>query len=237
MKPFLFQQFSIQQSPNVFRVGTDGVLLGALGTCSPAEHILEVGTGTGLIAMMMAQRNPKTKITALDINYDAYQLAEINFRNSPFSDRLCSIHQDFQNFQTPNTWDIIVSNPPYFNENQSNKDTIARQRILLDFPQLISKTADLLSDEGLFSVIIPSTFTSIFTEIALQHHLYLVRQINIFGSVDKLKRHILEFSKQEKTLSISDFIIEKAPREYSDDYLKATQDFHIFSPKGSIEKK
>ena len=88
MKPFHFKQFSIFQDKNVFRVGTDGVLLGALAACEAASKVLEVGTGTGLISLMTAQRNPRTEILALDINEKAVELAGQNFNNSPFRDRL-----------------------------------------------------------------------------------------------------------------------------------------------------
>ena len=88
MKPFRFQQFSIQQSKNVFRVGTDGVLLGALCSLSSPNNILEVGTGSGLISLMLAQRESSAEILAIDINSEAIELAGINFKNSPFSDRL-----------------------------------------------------------------------------------------------------------------------------------------------------
>ena len=117
MKPFHFQRFSIAQSQEVFRVGTDGVLLGALANCMEAQNILEVGTGTGLIALMLAQRNPNAQILALDINEKATELSRENFKNSPFSERLTSINQNFKAFETQQKFDLIVCNPPYFENN------------------------------------------------------------------------------------------------------------------------
>ena len=96
MKPFRFQKFDIIQHENVFRVGTDGVLLGALCQVENAQKILEVGTGTGLISLMLAQRKANAEITALDLNEDAVKLAQENFKNSPFSERLQVFHQDFK---------------------------------------------------------------------------------------------------------------------------------------------
>lgn len=113
MKPFRFQQFSVQQSKNVFRVGTDGVLLGALCSLSSPKNILEVGTGSGLISLMLAQRESSAKILAIDINSEAIELAGINFKNSPFSDRLEIKFQDFKNFESDEKFDLIVCNPPF----------------------------------------------------------------------------------------------------------------------------
>ena len=128
MKTFHFKNFTINQSSKVFRVGTDGVLLGASTTVENAANILEIGTGTGLISLMMAQRNPNATITALDIDEDAVALASVNFRNSPFSSRLNAVLQDFKKHETHEKFDLIVSNPPYFEENPSEKDVLARQQ-------------------------------------------------------------------------------------------------------------
>lgn len=228
MKPFRFQQFSIQQSKDVFRVGTDGVLLGAMCTTN-AGKILEVGTGTGLISLMLAQRNLQSNILALDINKDAVELAHHNFKNSIFSERLKAELMDFKKFKSQEKFDIIVSNPPFFEENTSNKDVLARQKIELEFDDLIKKSSENLSEVGVFSVIIPSFCAAEFVDLALDYKLSLVRKINIFGiEGGALKRNILEFSLSQKPLEISDFVIEKSPRKYSDQYLELTKYFHVF---------
>lgn len=228
MKPFRFQQFSIQQSKDVFRVGTDGVLLGAMCTTN-AGKILEVGTGTGLISLMLAQRNLQSNILALDINKDAVELAHHNFKNSIFSERLKAELIDFKKFKSQEKFDIIVSNPPFFEENTSNKDVLARQKIELEFDDLIKKSSENLSEVGVFSVIIPSFCADEFIDLALDYKFSLVRKFNIFGiEGGALKRNILEFSLSQKPLEISDFVIEKSPRKYSDQYLNLTKDFHVF---------
>ena len=117
MKPFRFQQFDIQQNADVFRVGTDAVLLGALANLSEAKNILEVGAGTGIISLMIAQRNPEAQILAIDINSEAVNISQANFSNSPFSDRIKSQLQDLKNFETEEKFDLIISNPPYFEIN------------------------------------------------------------------------------------------------------------------------
>lgn len=229
MKSFKFKQFEIQQSSGVFRVGTDGVLLGVLANIDSAENVLEVGTGTGLISLMLAQRNLKANFLGIDINAEAENLTRLNFENSPFNSRLQNILADFKSFETDRTFDVIVSNPPYFEENPSGKDIIARQTIELNFQQLISKSSKLLSENGIFSVIIPFEVGEGFVEIAKDNQLYLKRKTNIYGIENsKIKRLVLEFSPIEKNLEESDFVIEKSPRKYSDQYLELTKEFHVF---------
>ncbi|KAA0129150.1 methyltransferase [Chryseobacterium sp. SN22] len=229
MKPFTFRQFEIRQSKGVFRVGTDGVLLGASASVSHASKVLEVGTGTGLISLMLAQRNPQAEFLGIDINEEAAELTRVNFKNSPFASRLNNMHQDFKSFNTSEEFDMIVSNPPYFEVSDSEKDKIARQTVELNFLQLISKSAGLLSEKGILSVIIPVEAGEGFVHTAEIHGFILIRKINIKGiKTANIKRLILEFSFSEQSFSESEFIIEKSPRQYSDPYLKLTKEFHVF---------
>ncbi len=229
MKPFRFKQFEIQQSKDVFRVGTDGVLLGALANVENASKVLEIGTGTGLISLMLAQRNSKADFLGIDINEEATNLTQNNFKNSPFHLRLKNIFQDFKAFQTDEKYDLIVSNPPYFEESDSEKDKLARQTVELNFLQLISKSSELLSENGILSVIIPFEAGNDFIQSAHKNKLFLVRQVNIKGiESSKAKRLVLEFSLNKKEIIESEFIIEKSPRQYSDQYLELTKEFHVF---------
>jgi tRNA1Val (adenine37-N6)-methyltransferase len=229
VKSFKFKQFEIQQSKNVFRVGTDGVLLGSLANVDDVSKVLEVGTGTGLISLMLAQRNSSAEFLGIDINEEAVNLTRNNFENSPFYVRLKNILQDFKAFQSEEKFDLIVSNPPYFEESDSEKDKLARQTVELNFLQLVSKSSELLSENGILSVIIPSEAGDDFMRIAHENQLFLVRQVNIKGIENsKVKRLILEFSLTEKKVEESEFIIEKSPRQYSDQYLELTKEFHVF---------
>lgn len=229
MKTFTFKQFTIQQSKEVFRVGTDGVLLGALANIDNIFNVLEIGTGTGLISLMLAQRNPEAKFFGIDINKQAADLTKINFENSPFSSRLENVHQDFKDFETWQKFDLIISNPPYFEASDSEKDKVARQTIELNFRQLITKSSKMLSEEGILSVIIPAEAGRYFIAIADENKMFLIRKINIKGIENsKVKRLILEFSLLKKDLTESEFIIEKSPRQYSDQYLELTKEFHVF---------
>jgi len=229
VKPFQFQKFTIQQDENVFRVGTDGVLLGAFCDVSEKGNVLEIGTGTGLISLMIAQRNTFAKILAIDINKNAVKLASENFRNSPFAKNLKVELKDFKNFETEKKYDLVVCNPPFFEENNSGKDVLARQQVELNFKNLIEKSAEIITENGILSIIIPSESASEIESLAQKFKFYLIKKINIYGiEGGNLKRNILEFSFAQKPIKITDFVIEKSPRKYSEQYLELTKEFHVF---------
>lgn len=237
MKDFRFQKFSVKQTESVFRVGTDAVLLSVLSNCSSAKNVLEIGTGTGIISLMIAQRNPNAKILAIDIDENAANLAQENFENSIFSERLEAKYQDFKVFESPEKFDLIISNPPYFEINNSQKDILARQKLELDFMDLTRKSSELLSDKGILSVIIPQTEKFSFIKIAEKFNLCLNRKIEIKGiQTAEPKRAILEFSFIKSETRAENFVIEKSPRNYSDEYLELTKDFHVFSEKSNYKK-
>ncbi|MBW8361952.1 MAG: methyltransferase [Kaistella sp.] len=232
MKAFQFKNFSLLQHEEVFKIGTDGVLLGAMSTVEEAERILEIGAGSGLITLMAAQRNGDASITAIDINPDAAQLAAENFKNSPFHQRMKSLQADFKSFESEEKFDLILCNPPYFEENPSVKHVLARQQTELDFRSLISRSALLLSPSGIFSVIIPYEAGNVFEELGRENQLHLIKKVTISGIAgSKPKRLVLEFSFSEKLLVEEHFTIEKSPRIYSDQYLELTKEFHVFKNK------
>jgi len=236
MKPFHFKQFSILQDKNVFRVGTDGVLLGALVSCEAASKVLEVGTGTGLISLMTAQRNPRAKILALDINEKAVELAGHNFSNSLFRDRLRVKLFDFKNYISEEKFDLILSNPPYFEQMDSSpKDVLARQQVELNFEQLIQNSSTLLAENGLFSVIIPKSSEAFFIEKCADFALKLRRRVILRGTPQaEAKRCVLEFSFCEGKSQEEELVLEVSPRCYSHEYLQLTRDFHVFEKKERI---
>ncbi|AQW90326.1 tRNA1(Val) (adenine(37)-N6)-methyltransferase [Elizabethkingia anophelis] len=226
MKPFVFKQFEILQDKEVFRVGTDGVILGALCNGEGAVRALEVGCGTGLISLMLAQRFSSAVFDALDINTKAVEIAGQNFSNSPFANRLNVVEINYNDFESVEKYDLIVSNPPYF-ESDSSKDLIARHQVLLSFQQLIYKSARLISDTGILSVIIPCDDAENFITIAEDNNLHLIRKIDIYGiKGGKLKRNILEFSRKLSELVLEELVLEKEKRIYSDEYRELTKDFH-----------
>ncbi|MEN2434464.1 methyltransferase [Weeksellaceae bacterium A-14] len=232
MKPFVFKHFTIAQHPEVFRVGTDGVLLGALADAGNAKRILEVGAGTGLVSLMLAQRNRNADVFAVEISPAAAELAGHNFRNSPFYARMKVFQEDFKNFSSPDLFDLIVSNPPYFEENTSVKHVLARQKRELDFTALIRKSSELITPQGALSVIIPADQSADFIAISEENGFHLIHKINILGIADGVvKRQILRFSKKKSVPAEVDLIIEKSPGKFTDHYLELTKDFHVFGGK------
>ncbi|TXF77236.1 tRNA1(Val) (adenine(37)-N6)-methyltransferase [Chryseobacterium sp.] len=229
MKAFQFKNFSVLQQEEVFKIGTDGVLLGAMSSVGAGQRILEIGTGSGLISLMAAQRNVQAFITAIDINPDAAELAAQNFKNSPFHERMECLQADFKNFESEEKFDLILCNPPYFEENPSVKHVLARQQTELDFRSLIIRSTLLLSPSGIFSVIIPFESGNVFEELTRENQLHLIKKINISGIAgSKPKRLVMEFCFTEKPLVEGHFTIEKSPRKYSDQYLELTKEFHVF---------
>lgn len=230
MKVFRFQQFDIIQDEVVFRVGTDAVLLGVLANPKDAKTALEVGTGTGVISLMLAQRFPELQILALDINEKAVEIAQSNFNASPFSNRLKSQQADFKNFDVAEKVDFVFSNPPYFEVNDSSKDVLARQKIELGFGDLIKTSNTILSESGVLAVIIPAQDENDFITFCEKENLHLKRKVSIRGiEGGEVRRVILSFSKSEVDRCIAEeFVVEKSPRQYSDQYLEFTKDFHLF---------
>lgn len=155
---FQFKEFTIHQRRAAMKVGTDGVLLGT--RAEGGKQILDIGTGTGIISLMMAQRYPDAQFTAVEIDDNAYLDAQENFAASPFSDRITLVKAAFQDYARTcgRTFDCIVSNPPYFDESLENPDegrTRARHTSSLPFRELIGGAYRLLEDGGCFSVCIP----------------------------------------------------------------------------------
>lgn len=229
MKPFKFKEFQVLQSPQVFRVGTDGVLLGALCNLKGVNKVLEVGTGTGLISLMIAQRNKDVQILALDVASEAVELSKQNFSYSPFAQRLEVKEMDFTSFSSNSTYDLIVSNPPYFLPNSSIKDKTARQQLTLDFPSLFLAAKRNLASEGCLSLIVPKEAELEVLCEAEKVNLFLSRAVEIKGiSGGEIRRLVLEFSTLEQERIKEEFTIESAPRVYSEQYLELTKDFHVF---------
>lgn len=157
-KVFRFKQFAVINDRTAMKVGTDGVLLGAWCPVEGARQVLDVGTGCGVIALMIAQRNATAIIDAIDIDHDAIEEASLNFNHSPWGDRLTAIECDFNTMAEGKPYDLIVSNPPYFTNGvlpTGDARTTARHTGTLNYHQLIEVAARLLSDDGSLAIITP----------------------------------------------------------------------------------
>ena len=187
---FRFKQFTIYQDKTAMKVGTDGVLLGCWVNASNPKNILDVGTGTGLIALISAQRFKNSKITAIDINNDAYLQAKDNVNNSVFKNQIEVLNTSLQDFSrlSKKKYDLIISNPPYFQKSlKSNSEAknIARHDIELTYSDLISFSSNILTDNGKICLILPTNHEDEITEIIKQNNLYINKKIYV-GSADFL---------------------------------------------------
>jgi tRNA1Val (adenine37-N6)-methyltransferase len=230
---FKFKQFTIYQDKCAMKVGTDGVLLGAWANVEKADRILDIGTGTGLIALMMAQRSNAT-IDAVEIDSNACEQVLENVNQSPWSDRIKIIHQSFQDFatETKTKYDLIVSNPPYFQNALTTpleKRTKARHNTDLQLADILTGALHCLSDSGTLSLILPYIEGSLFIVKAAEQGLYCVRKTNVLPKPGrKPKRLLLEFKKIKKPFTEQQLVIELNKRhEYSDDYKNLTKDFYL----------
>lgn len=229
---FKFKQFVIHQEKCAMKVGTDGVLLGAWTDCTNAHNVLDIGTGTGLIALMIAQGS-NAKIDAVEIDDEACKQAKENVINSPWKDQVQIINKSFQEFESINNkYDLIVSNPPYFQNSlyaSNEKRTDARHNSNLELDDLISGALKLLSEKGKLSIILPYLEGTMFILKAAENGLYCVRQTKVLPKPDKEpKRLLLEFMKEKMPLVEQELIIELNKRhEYSDAYKNLTKDFYL----------
>lgn len=199
---FRFKRFCIHHDRCAMKVGTDGVLLGAWG-CVEGNRLLDIGTGTGIIALMAAQRNPNAQVLGIDIDKDAVLQAQENIAESPFADRVDCALQDVVTFSPENRFDAILCNPPFFTEDTLPGDTsraLARNSKSLPFPQLIKKIASLLNENGYFSVIIPNNHMQEFVGLCLAEGLHLNRRCIVRTKAGKPpRRTLLTFYKGQET--------------------------------------
>jgi len=230
---FKFKQFTINQDRCAMKVGTDGVLLGSYTDVKSAQNILDIGTGTGLIALMLAQRS-KAKIIAIEIEKQASIQAKENIENSKFNSQIEVINASLQEYEktTNNKFDLIVSNPPYFQNSykaETDQRTTARHTTELTYTELISNSEKLLSKNGAICIIIPEDEEQNLIEIANENNLFVIDILKIKPTPTKRpKRVILTFSKTEKPLTQSELIIEdKGRHNYSDKYIELTKEFYL----------
>ena len=230
---FQFKQFTIHQQYCAMKVGTDGTLLGAWALASESPcRILDIGTGTGLIALMMAQRYPQAKVTAIDIDDGAVRQAKENVSASPFADRINVIKADVLTFEEEEKYDSIVCNPPFFEDSLTCPDpqrTEARHTVSLGYRQLMEAAFRLLKDDGHFSLIIPSDCRERLESEAHLRGFFLSRVCSIQTTPKKApKRYMIELTKQPvNEVDTTNGILESSPQVRSDWYRELTKEFYI----------
>jgi len=231
---FIFKQFTIQQESTAMKVGTDGVLLGAWTSGEDARRILDIGTGTGLIAIMMAQRF-SGEVTALEMDHQAYIQASENIRNCKWSHRIHPVHQSFQNFHPTRSrlFDLILSNPPYFQQALQPPDkqrSTARHNFTLPPEELLEGSIRLLTPKGILSLILPVDEAEGFISIAEKKDLFCNRRTLVYPNLRKRpKRMLLEFSFHQTPLQEDTLTIETNRRHhFTKEYQELTRDFYLY---------
>jgi tRNA1Val (adenine37-N6)-methyltransferase len=234
---FQFKQFSVDQNGCAMKINTDGVLLGALVNAQQPKTILDIGTGTGVIALMLTQRFSEARIDAVEIDESAAKTAEANFANAPFANRLNLYSCSFESYFEVNAqikYDLIISNPPfYINSLQSPGagKKLAKHADADFFERLVSDVALHLSDDGLFCLILPLGTGAMVKQLANDKRLYLQQIINILSYPNSAHhRELLMFGLQQTNPSESEFVIYEAEKQYSGQYRSTFRDFFTIFP-------
>ncbi|MDH5607955.1 MAG: methyltransferase [Cyclobacteriaceae bacterium] len=229
---FQFKNFTIQQGMCGMKVTTEGCLLGAWIPVETANSLLDIGTGTGLLPLMCAQRGTMP-VTAIEIDQDACVQADENFQNSPWRDRLSVIHSPVQTFadSTKQTFDLIVCNPPFFTNNLKPSDpkrNMALHTDTLPMADLIQAIAALLSDTGSAYVLYPVHESAKFEQLALQQGLYACEKLEIINNPgQKPFRMIQGFKKTPETLSTNSLVIRDGDGHYSDQFTQLLSPYYL----------
>lgn len=231
---FQFKQFFVDQTGCAMKINTDGVLLGALVEADDTKSILDIGTGTGVIALMLAQRFPSAQIDAVEIDQSAAQTAGSNFGNSPFAKRLSVFPlaiRDFFHEHPAKKYDLIISNPPFHLnslESPKAKKSLAKHTGEGFFEDLIKGIATHLSENGVCWLVLPLQAAELVTRLAKEQALHLQKTISIASfAADAPHREILVFGKEDVKPASNKFVIYDEPKIYSEMYEKALKDFFV----------
>ena len=231
---FVFKKFTVFQHDSAHKVGTDAVLIGAWAQVEKAKSILDIGTGTGIIALMMAQKS-HADIDAIEIDQGAFEQATQNADFCKWRDRIKIRHESLQQFSSTHKekYDLIVSNPPYFvDSSKPPKEgrVAARHNDFLSFEDLIDGVVKTLSPGGKFFVILPNKEAATLKDLAEKRNLKLSKLLRIRTKQDKAteKRHIMQFEFSPTSFNEDSIVIEKEGRhEYTDEYKELTKEYYI----------
>jgi len=234
LSTFQFKKFTINQDRCAMKVGTDGVLLGAW---CPIDNnpfsILDIGAGTGILSLILAQRSNAVQIDAIEIDENAFEQCVENFESSPWGDRLFCFHAGLDEFmeEPEDEYDLIISNPPFYTEDyktENEQRDLARFSDALPFKDLVEAVNLLLSENGIFAVIIPFKEEEKFIALAYDFELHPFKITRVKGTpTTEIKRSLLAFSKTQKQTLVDELIIEMARHQYTEEYIDLTKDFYL----------
>lgn len=232
--PFKFKQFSIQQERSAMKIGTDSVLLGAWVSIEKnPESILDLGAGTGILSLQLAQRCHAEIIDAVELDVDAYEECVENFEASDWGDRLFCYHASVQQFasEIEDSYDLIISNPPFYSEDYKSDDkarNTARFTDSLPFNDLVIAASQLLSEKGSFALILPRKEEEEFIRLASENGLFPNRICRVKGnSTSEVKRSLITFTFEKTETSFEELTIEISRHVYTEDYINLVKDFYL----------
>ena len=227
---FCFKRFTVYHDKCAMKVGTDGVLLGAWTHVDTSQRILDIGTGSGLVALMLAKRC-EASITAIDIDSEAVEQAQININASDWKERMEVYHTDLCKFSPEHLFDTIVSNPPYFVDSLKCSDiqrNTARHNDTLTSEQLFGNVSRMLCEEGEFSLVLPFEQTESAISIGEKYGLYPTRHTRVITRPGlPPKRSLLAFKKHPEEYIPQDLVIELERHVYSKEYIALTKEFYL----------
>lgn len=230
-KPFCFKQFEVYQQRCAMKVGTDAVLLGAWIQVQEYQSILDVGTGSGVIALICAQRNPTAKIHGIDIHEDSISDAHFNFEHSPWETRLKAQHCDFLKMKSAEPFDFIVSNPPFFSQSLHSSNPIrnaARHDDLLPADGFMAKAMESLSAQGQIALVIPHSEYQRWQHVADIHMLHTSRLCHVYSSQDKApNRMLVQWSRKPTNLQEEHLTIRDEHGAFTQEYITLTQELYL----------
>lgn len=233
MSVFQFKYFSVNQSRSALKVGTDAMVLGTLISVNHKRFGLDIGSGTGVLSLMVAQKNPEIRIDAVELELESFNDCTENFMNSTWRNRLNAMSLDFLEWQTEKKYDLIFSNPPFFENSQENLDkakAMARHTKSLPLDLLFEKVAKLLDSDGSFWIILPFSAEKRAIQLANAIGLMLIDEFIIEGKPAQAVRIVLHFqhAKNDKIVQVNihTFVIRNTDNSYSNQYKEATAAFH-----------
>jgi len=228
MSFFRFKQFTVVQEKSALKIGTDALILGARIDAVSEGNILDIGSGTGVLSLMLAQRSENAIIEAVELDQPAAEESLRNFRNSPWSDRLHIHHADFFTWRTEKNYELIVSNPPFYMDGLKPDDErlAVSKHVGFDFSEFIEKCAELLAPNGSLWLIYPAANDGELSKCFLSAELHTASKISVFGKPGKLNRFIVALRKSSYQCVYEDFLVREENGAYSEQYKELTKDFH-----------
>lgn len=236
MEVFKFKKFSVYQDQCLMKLGTDSVLLGAWTNSAGRERVLDIGTGTGVIALIIAQNNPDAVVDGIEIDSDSADQAALNFNQSPFQDRLKVIHQAIQTYSEEHIepYDLLVCNPPFFTGgtlSETGGRNAARHTVKLPHADLIHAARKLLQDSGRLNLILPYIEGLRFEELAKTYGFYARKITEVFTKPNKpVERLLMSFSKHDGPTEKNSITIQKDTdirNDWTEEYKSLTRDLYL----------